>query len=109
MDYVPAGGKGYNFGWNLREGTHPYEGGVAPPGAVEPLFDFPHDPDCSVTGGYVYRGTAIAELAGRYVFTDYCNGVLRTYDGASRGPRRHASKPPSPSAKTPPASCGSCR
>lgn len=45
------------------------------------MLDYSHaDPGspCSITGGYVYRGTAIPELAGRYFYSDYCAGFLRS-------------------------------
>ena len=45
---------------------------------VEPVAVLSHDDgNCSVIGGYVYRGRAIPALEGWYVFTDYCNGALR--------------------------------
>ncbi len=73
-----GGGKGVNFGWNVWEGTHPYRSGNAP-GAVPPVFDYQHiGNNCSVTGGYVYRGSAIPALKGVYLFADYCAGDLRT-------------------------------
>jgi glucose/arabinose dehydrogenase len=83
VDRAPAAsgrnaGRGDNFGWNRVEGTHSYEGGVAPPGTVEPVFEVSHDDGaCSVIGGYVYRGRAIPDLRGTYLFTDYCRGELR--------------------------------
>jgi glucose/arabinose dehydrogenase len=81
-----GGGSGENLGWNEMEGAHPYEGGSNPEGAVLPLFEYDHgEGGCSITGGYVYRGTAIPELTGAYVFTDYCDGRirgLRAVDGA---------------------------
>ncbi len=73
-----GGGKGVNFGWNVWEGTHPYRAGQAT-GAVPPIFDYQHvDGNCSVTGGYVYRGSAIPAMRGVYLFADYCAGELRT-------------------------------
>ena len=81
VDLLPAAGgagAGANLGWNLMEGTHPYEGGVAPADAVPPILDYPHTGgNCSVIGGYVYRGSAIPALQGTYVFGDYCLGELR--------------------------------
>jgi glucose/arabinose dehydrogenase len=81
IDLLPAadgGGKGANLGWNEMEGAHPFEGGSNPDGGVLPLFEFDHsDGGCAVTGGVVYRGTAIPELTGAYLFTDYCDGRLR--------------------------------
>jgi glucose/arabinose dehydrogenase len=81
IDLLPAadgGGKGANLGWNEMEGAHPFEDGTNPDGGVLPLFEFDHgDGGCAVTGGVVYRGTAIPELAGAYLFTDYCDGRLR--------------------------------
>jgi glucose/arabinose dehydrogenase len=72
----PGGG---NFGWNLYEGSHPYQGG-SPGGLTMPVFEYPHDGNvCAVTGGYVYRGTAIPDLAGAYVFGDYCEGQLQAF------------------------------
>jgi glucose/arabinose dehydrogenase len=72
-----GGGKGVNYGWNVWEGTHRYRDGDAP-GAVPPVFDYSHDGgNCSVTGGYVYRGTKIPALRGGYLFADYCGGTLR--------------------------------
>jgi glucose/arabinose dehydrogenase len=72
-----GGGKGVNFGWNVFEGTHGYRDGDAP-GAVPPVFEYAHDGgNCSVTGGYVYRGEAIPALKGVYLFADYCAGELR--------------------------------
>ena len=70
-------GRGVNWGWNVWEGTHSYRDGDAP-GAVPPVFEYSHDGgNCSVTGGYVYRGTKIPALRGGYVFADYCAGELR--------------------------------
>ena len=46
---------------------------------MPPVYEQSHDDGaCSVTGGFVYRGTAIPALVGNYVFTDYCDGTLRT-------------------------------
>lgn len=67
---------GANFGWNVFEGTQRFSGGRAP-GAIPPIFEYPHDGRCSVTGGYVYRGEAIPDLRGSFVFGDFCDGVVR--------------------------------
>src|SRR4029079_7785545 len=55
VDRQPASsGGGENYGWNVREGSHPYAAGGSLPGAVDPVFDYPHsDGGCVVTGGYV--------------------------------------------------------
>jgi len=79
IDLLPAadgGGRGANLGWNGMEGTHEFEGGN-PDGGVLPVFEYSHDEGCSVTGGVVYRGTAVAGLGGAYLFGDYCAGQLR--------------------------------
>ena len=72
-------GKGANFGWPLREGTHESTA-PAPAGAVDPIFEYSHGLDdangCAITGGYVYRGRAIPELRGAYLYTDYCVSTL---------------------------------
>ena len=75
IDVQPAAsGGGENYGWDLREGTEPYEG-EPPPGAMDPIYDYPLDDGaCAVTGGYVYRGGDIPELWGAYLFGDFCRG-----------------------------------
>ncbi|HXY94993.1 MAG TPA: PQQ-dependent sugar dehydrogenase [Acidimicrobiia bacterium] len=81
VDFVPAtngrdAGRGDNFGWDRLEGTHPYKG-RAPAGAVPPVYETSHaDGNCAITGGFVYRGTAIPDLRGMYLVTDYCRGRL---------------------------------
>ena len=78
IDYAKAGAKGINWGWNRREGFHPYNGGTKPAGARDPILERSHDNgDCAITGGYVYRGKAIANFFGAYVFGDTCTGELR--------------------------------
>jgi glucose/arabinose dehydrogenase len=79
LDMVPfrtAGGS--NFGWPLREANHDLRGGAAAASTVPAVFETTHaDGNCSITGGYVYRGTRIPNLVGAYVFTDYCNPAIR--------------------------------
>jgi glucose/arabinose dehydrogenase len=78
IDLLPPGAAaGVNLGWNELEGTHPYEGGSAPEGAVDPVFEYSHDEGCSITGGVVYRGNGIPGLTGTYLFTDYCQSRIR--------------------------------
>ncbi len=80
VDVAAAGEKGTNWGWNLREGFHDYEGGAQPPGGQDPSFELAHDDGyCAVIGGYVYRGSAIANLNGAYVYTDLCNSNIAAY------------------------------
>lgn len=90
IDFEAANSKGgLNFGWDLFEGTHPFEGGPGSPQTVPPVYEYPHDgTTCVVTGGYVYRGHDIPALVGAYVFGDFCLGrleALRLRDG--RGPQ----------------------
>ena len=42
-----------------------------------PIFEYPHQEGCSITGGYIYRGAALPELQGTYIFGDYCTGIVR--------------------------------
>ncbi|MGH9283470.1 MAG: PQQ-dependent sugar dehydrogenase, partial [Acidimicrobiales bacterium] len=72
----PASKGGENYGWNRFEGTRPFSG-RAPANHVAPVFDYANGGgNCSVTGGYVYRGDRIPALRGRYLFADYCSGRL---------------------------------
>jgi glucose/arabinose dehydrogenase len=70
IDYEPANRPGRNYGWRLWEGTHPYNQPAGTPLLTQPIFDYSHSMGASVTGGYVYRGSAV-ELRGRYFFADY--------------------------------------
>lgn len=69
------GGLGANLGWRLREGLHEFTGD-RPPGNADPVWEYGQDEGCSVTGGFVYRGSAIDELVGSYLFGDYCTSRL---------------------------------
>ncbi len=76
VNFLPANAPGgANFGWDYREGRHAYEG--SPPGnllLVEPVAEYSHGPDCSVSGGEVYRGTALPAWYGIYLYGDFCTG-----------------------------------
>lgn len=72
--------KGKNYGWRYKEGTfkfNPADGSISkdlsglPGDLVDPVIEYDHDEGISVTGGFVYRGKAIPELVGKYVFADY--------------------------------------
>ncbi|HVJ60543.1 MAG TPA: glucose dehydrogenase, partial [Burkholderiaceae bacterium] len=54
-------------------------------GFTLPAIEYDHGEGCSITGGYVYRGTALPELQGRYLYSDFCGGFLRSlrYDGGA--------------------------
>jgi glucose/arabinose dehydrogenase len=76
IDFLPAGTPGgVNFGWNRYKGMHDY----TPGGQIEnyrlPLFEYSHSEGCSVTGGYVYRGS-MPEWQGVYFYADFCNGKV---------------------------------
>jgi len=83
-------GNGANFGWRLMEGNHCYRpsSGCQTNGLTAPLAEYAHGANdsvgCAVIGGYVYRGTARPELAGRYFFGDECSGLI--WDVTAAGP-----------------------
>lgn len=71
-------GRGANLGWPVMEGDRPFAGSEPPVGSTQPIFTYGRDGGaCSVIGGYVYRGQAIEELRGAYLFTDFCVGRIR--------------------------------
>lgn len=79
VDRIAAGTSGQNFGWRPLEGTVPTPGlgDPIPPGTTPPVLEYGHvDGDAAIVGGYVYRGSAIPSLFGRYVFGDYVSGHL---------------------------------
>ncbi len=77
---------GRNYGWNVREGRvcRPGQDDCHLPDAVDPVHDYENRISAAVTGGYVYRGTAIPELQGEYIFGDYSTGQVwgMRHDGA---------------------------
>ncbi|GAA3088666.1 hypothetical protein GCM10017600_62530 [Streptosporangium carneum] len=78
VDFQPRGKGGRNYGWNHREGNHPFRGGTAE-GAVGPVIEYPlrEGGNCSVVAGYVYRGKRIPALEGRFLYGDFCAGWVR--------------------------------
>jgi glucose/arabinose dehydrogenase len=71
--------KGLNCGWRCYEGNARYDSSGCGPSALYtfPVKVYPHSGgDCSVTGGYVYRGNRRPELVGRYIYADYCTGKI---------------------------------
>ncbi|RPI95615.1 MAG: glucose dehydrogenase [Chloroflexi bacterium] len=76
IDFLAAGSPGgTNFGWDFREGAHDFEGG-GPEGMIDPVAEYSHaERNCSVTGGYVYRGS-MPEWNGIYLYGDYCTGMI---------------------------------
>lgn len=76
---------GLNYGWNTMEGLHCYPSGDAcsKAGLQVSVLEYDHaDGSCSITGGFVYRGSAMPELLGQYFFSDYCTGFLKTLEGS---------------------------
>jgi glucose/arabinose dehydrogenase len=78
FNYEPAGRGGRNYGWRNREAAHDFMTSI-PPG-FEPLTDPTYEYDRgwgrSITGGFVYRGSAIPSMRGRYVFGDFISGRI---------------------------------
>lgn len=97
IDFAPRGSVGgENYGWRAFEGTATYDAELAGRigDVVDPVVEFRHGSgddvvrgSCSGTGGYVYRGTAIPELEGFYLYGDFCSrdiGAFRMCDGEVR-------------------------
>jgi glucose/arabinose dehydrogenase len=81
VDVAPASSGGLNYGWNITEGAICYNAATCNrSGLTDPVLDYDHATGgCSITGGYVYRGTAIQGLQGHYLYSDYCAGFLRSF------------------------------
>jgi glucose/arabinose dehydrogenase len=97
IDYLAAGQVGTlaNFGWNVYEGRARYRGGTPNDRGelVFPVSVYDHGQGCSVTGGYVYRGSTVPSADGRYFFGDWCSGTvwsLRVEGGNAVDLRREA-------------------
>ncbi|HXG77635.1 MAG TPA: PQQ-dependent sugar dehydrogenase [Gaiellaceae bacterium] len=83
ISYTPRArlGELQNYGWDLYEGSERFEAGRQGPGRlVFPIFEYGRDEgNCTVVGGFVYRGRALPAERGRYVFGDYCSGIVRSF------------------------------
>ena len=78
IDFLPAGhAGGANFGWDYREGAHSLNG--PPPESLtftDPVAEYGRGGGCSVTGGHVYRGSALPDWVGVYLYGDFCSGKV---------------------------------
>ena len=81
ITFIPEGSAGENHGWRCHEGNHTYStGGCDSSSTMEfPLWEYSHSSGCSVTGGCIYRGSAIPSLVGTYFFGDYCTNKLWSF------------------------------
>ena len=82
--------RGGNYGWRCYEGNHLFNlTGCDASGSYRfPVVEYSHvDGDCSITGGYVYRGAEIDDLRGRYIFGDFCTGSVWAVVGDGSGGR----------------------
>jgi glucose/arabinose dehydrogenase len=85
VDFQPTSSRGgENYGWKIMEGTLCHLRDACPSSTPTcgssaytlPVLEYGHGPHCSITGGYVYRGAALPQLRGVYLFGDFCSGVL---------------------------------
>lgn len=85
INRIAAGQSGQNFGWRMREGKQRFSGS-RPRNSTDPVYDYPHaDGRCAVVGGAVYRGSAMPQLVGWYVFGDVCSGNISALNPAGGG------------------------
>ncbi|HLE98037.1 MAG TPA: PQQ-dependent sugar dehydrogenase [Candidatus Thermoplasmatota archaeon] len=79
IDFQPRDSTGgENYGWNVWEGSRRFRPGATDGEPVFPVAEHGRDGgDCSITGGYVYRGARSPSLVGTYLYSDYCSGTLR--------------------------------
>lgn len=91
VDVAPGGVSNVNFGWKNCEGAHPR--GISDPssrcllpGATYPVLEYRTPAPGAVVGGRVYRGTALPELTGQYVYAEYAQGTLWAWDRISTDP-----------------------
>ncbi|HZY03981.1 MAG TPA: PQQ-dependent sugar dehydrogenase, partial [Anaeromyxobacteraceae bacterium] len=99
VDFLAAGPglvppAGVNWGWNLMEGSHCYGAATCDQaGLALPMLEYDHGQGCSVTGGFVYRGVTMPDLAAgaTYFYSDYCSGWVRSVEvagGVAANPRQ---------------------
>src|SRR5437867_3377698 len=97
IDFVPAASltSGRNYGWNIMEGLHCFLPTCTMTGLTLPVLDYCHSTSqsgctaagathptgCSITGGFVYRGCRMPDLRGRYFYSDFCRGFIRSLSG----------------------------
>ena len=81
VDVVPASQAGVNYGWSVMEGPNCFNPstGCTQTGLTLPVLSYSHTEGCSITGGYVYRGSAIPGIRGHYFYSDYCTGFLASF------------------------------
>jgi len=80
VDEEPKGAGGRNYGWNIMEGMHCYGRSTCDQtGLTLPVAEYGHADGCSITGGFVYRGSEIPEIQGQYFYGDYCTGIVRSF------------------------------
>ncbi len=84
VDQIVNGG---NYGWNIMEGDLCYKpsSGCNRNGLIPPRVVYGHDRGCSITGGYVYRGSRLPEMAGWFVYGDFCSGRIWAVNTAGGG------------------------
>lgn len=90
VDMEPAGSPGgLNYGWRCYEGFVPYNtSGCGPADSYyPPVFAYQNTNaiGCSITGGYVYRGSKHPDLYGKYIYTDYCTGIFWSLEPDGQG------------------------
>lgn len=78
INVQPANTGGRNYGWNLFEGTEPYQPGTIPPNVIAPIYEYDRSVGQSITGGYVYRGP-IVDLGGTYFFGDFVSSRIWSF------------------------------
>jgi glucose/arabinose dehydrogenase len=81
VNFTPRESPGLeNYGWNRYEGTQRYSSGELGPGRlVMPVAEYGRSGGCTVVGGYVYRGSARPASRGRYVYGDFCSGIIWSF------------------------------
>jgi glucose/arabinose dehydrogenase len=78
INYEPPSRAGRNYGWRNREGAHDFQIDIPASSEplTEPIYEYDHGWGRSITGGFVYRGSAIPSMRGRYVFGDFVAGRI---------------------------------
>jgi glucose/arabinose dehydrogenase len=88
IDMQPAGSPGgENYGWRCYEGNQAInaEECANVDSLIFPVYTYPHGEECSVTGGFVYRGDSLSPYYGKYFFADYCSDRIWTLHKDTKG------------------------